>query len=113
MIDSLIGTNSINTSGCESLFIKLWNLTSKHFTTIGVIYRHPKKNITRLTDELSKTLDSYLNHPHDLALMGDFNINLDPEKRQTEAWHYLETLLGLAYSLSSLNQLGSLQHRKH
>ena len=26
--------------------------------------------------------------------MGDFNINLNPEKRQTDAWHYLETLLG-------------------
>ena len=26
--------------------------------------------------------------------MGDFNINLDPDKRQTEAWHYLEILLG-------------------
>ena len=25
--------------------------------------------------------------------MGDFNINLDPEKRQTETWLYLETLL--------------------
>ena len=59
-----------------------------------VIYRHPKNNIAHLTDELSKTLDSYLNQPHDLALMGNFNINLDPEKRQTEAWHYLETLLG-------------------
>ena len=88
------GTNSIHTSGCESLFIKLLNLTSKHLTTIGVIYRHPKNNIVLFTNELSKTLDSYLNQPHDLALMGDFNINLDPEKRQTEAWHYLETLLG-------------------
>ena len=27
--------------------------------------------------------------------MGDFNINLDPEKRQTEAWHYVDTLFGL------------------
>ena len=79
----IIGTNSINTSDGESLFIKLSNLTSKHFTTIGVIYRHPKNNIAHFTDKLSKT-----------ALMGDFNINLDPEKRQTEAWHYLETLLG-------------------
>ena len=26
--------------------------------------------------------------------MGDFHINLDPEKCQTEAWHYLDTLLG-------------------
>ena len=26
--------------------------------------------------------------------MGDFNIILDLEKRQTEAWHYRETLLG-------------------
>ena len=83
----IIGTNSINTSDGESLFIKLSNLTSKHFTTIGVIYRHQKNNIAHFTDELSKTLDSYLNQPHDLALMGDFNINLDPEKRQTEAWH--------------------------
>ena len=90
----IIGTNSINTSDGESLFIKLSNLTSKHFTTIGVIYRYSKNNIAHFTDKLSKTLDSYLNQPHDLALMGDFNINLDPEKRQTEAWHYLETLLG-------------------
>ena len=88
----ILGTNSIHTSGCESLFIKLPNSTSKHLTTIGVIYRHPKNNIAQCTDELSKTLDSYLYQPHDLALVGDFNINLDPEKRQTEAWHYLETL---------------------
>ena len=66
-------------------------------TTIGVIYRHPKNDIAHFTDELSKTLDSYLNQPHDLALIGDFNINLDPEKRQTEAWHYLETLLGFGF----------------
>ena len=89
----ILGTNSIHTSGCESLFIKLSNLTSKHLTTIGVIYRHPKNNIAHFTDELSKNLDSYLDQPHDLALMGDFNINLDSEKLQTEAWHYLETLL--------------------
>ena len=92
----ILGTITIHTSGCESLFIKPSNLTSKHLTKIGVIYRHPKKHIAHLTDELSKTLDSYLNQPHDLALMGDFNINLDPEKRQTEACHYLETLLGFS-----------------
>ena len=91
----ILGTNSIHTSGCESLFIKLSILTSKHFTTIGVMYRHLKNNIAHFTDELSKTLDSYLNQPHNLTLMGDFNINLDPEKCQTEAWHYLETVFGL------------------
>ena len=91
---AILGTNSIHTSGCESLFIKLSNLSCKHLTTIGVIYRHPKNNIAHFTDELSKTLDSYLNQPHHLALMGDFNIKLDPEKRQTEAWYYRETLLG-------------------
>ena len=90
----ILGTNSIHTSGCESFFIKLLNLTSKHLTTIGVINRHPKNNIAHFTDELSKTFDLYLNQPHNLALMGDFNINLDPEKRQTETWHCLETLLG-------------------
>ena len=90
----ILATISIHTSGCESLFIKLSKLTSNHLTTIGVIYRHPKNNIAHFTDELSKTLDSYLNQPHDLALIGDFNINLDLEKRQTEAWHYLGTLLG-------------------
>ena len=73
---------------------KTSNLTRKHRTTIGVIYRHPKNSIAHFRDELSKTLDSYLNQPRDLALMGNFNINLDPEKRQTEAWHYLKTLLG-------------------
>ena len=46
--------------------------------------KFPQNNIAHFTDELSKTLDSYLNQFHDLALMGDFNINLDPEKRQTE-----------------------------
>ena len=90
----ILGTNSIHTSGCESIFIKLPKLTSKHLITIGVIYRYPKNNIAHFTDELSKTLDSYLNQPHDLAFMGAFSINLDPEKRQTKAWHYLETLLG-------------------
>ena len=89
----ILGSNSIHTSGCESLFIKLSNLTSKHFTTIGVIYRHLENNIAHFTDELRKILDSYLNQPHDLAFMDDFNNNLDFEKRQTEAWHYLETLL--------------------
>ena len=74
----ILGTNSIHTFGSESLLIKLSHLTSKHFTTIGVIYRHPKNNIAHFTDELSKTLDSYLNQPHDLALMGDFNINFGP-----------------------------------
>ena len=65
----ILGTNSIHTSGCENLFIKLSNLTGKHLITIGVIYGHPKNNIAHFTDELSETLDSYLNQPHDLALM--------------------------------------------
>ena len=90
--DEILETNSIHTSSCESLFIKLSNLTSKRLITIRVIYRHPKNNITHFADELSKTLDSYLNQPHDLALMGNFNINLDLKKHQTEAWHYFETL---------------------
>ena len=46
----ILGTNSIHISGCESLFIKLSNLTSKHFTTVGVIYRHPKNNIAHFIE---------------------------------------------------------------
>ena len=90
----ILGINSIDTSGCESLFIKLSNLTSKHLAIVGVIYRHPKNNIALFTDKLSTILDSYLKQPYDITLVGDFNINLDPEKCQTEAWHYLDTLLG-------------------
>ena len=49
--------------------------------------------MANFTNELSKILDWYLNQPYDLCLIGDFNINLNPEKQQTAAWHYLGTLL--------------------
>ena len=45
-----------------------------------------------LNYKLSTILDSYLKQPYDITLVGDFNINLDPEKCQTEAWRYLNTL---------------------
>ena len=49
--------HSVRTSDCESLFIKLDNLTYEHLTVVGVIYRHPKNDLAHFTDELSKFLN--------------------------------------------------------
>ena len=87
----ILGTNSIHTSGCESL---LSSLTSSHLPTIGVIYQHPKYNIAHFTDEFSKTLDLNLNQPNDLMVvvvvlpkpfrgMGRGGTPLRPNKRAT------------------------------
>jgi len=59
---------------------------------IGVIYRHPKNNISQFIDVMDNQLSLLNDNNVDICLMGDFKINLEIDKRQPSTWQYLNML---------------------
>jgi len=49
---------------------------------IGVIYQHPKNNISQFIDVMDNQLSQLNDNNVEICLLGDFNINLEVDKRQ-------------------------------
>ena len=92
---SVIVKNVIN-AGCENIWLSInCNQTTKK-TVMATIYRHPSSDTQLFIQELNnKLLELNLSNSN-LFLVGDFNINISPINRSTDAQNYLDMLLSSA-----------------
>ena len=92
---SVIAKNVIN-AGCEDIWVSInCNQTTKK-TVMATIYRHPSSDTQLFIQELNnKLLELNLSNAN-LFLVGDFNINISPINRSTDAQNYLDMLLSSA-----------------
>jgi len=60
---------------------------------IGAIYRHPKNDINQFLGLFQSRLNFFFSQHYVECLLGDFNVNLDPQNRLASATEYLNTLV--------------------
>jgi len=60
---------------------------------IGAIYQHPKNDINQFLGLLQSRLNFFSSQHSDVCLLGDFNVNLDPQVRFASTTEYLNTLV--------------------
>ena len=61
---------------CEPIWIEATNLLPNRRAVIGIVYRHPRPNISEFSSVLDKVLSKVCSENKTVFLIGDININL-------------------------------------
>ena len=81
-----------NSKGCEELWIKLIsNKHSTHDIIIGAIYRHPANDTEEFSDALYNSISKINKRKKLFYLVGDFNIDISTNRKQSQPTHILIT----------------------
>ena len=82
----------LNLKGCEELWIKLIsNKYSNHDIIIGVICRHPTGDTEEFSDALCNSISKINKHKKLFYLVGDFNLDISANRKQSQPKHILTT----------------------
>ena len=84
-----IGKNPLNCN-CEDIWIQISDSNTKQNFYRGVIYRHPKSNITNFISVFNDKLIQLGKHKY--YIVGDFNINIDDKNHSVNTNMYLNSL---------------------
>nr|XP_039269980.1 uncharacterized protein LOC120344734 [Styela clava] len=82
----------LNHPDCEDLWINL-KLSPTVTFIIGIIYKHPRKDIPKFTEKLSNSLENLNKEKKLFILLGDFNINLLSPTTDLATMKYIDMLL--------------------
>ena len=91
-----MGKNELNLN-CGDIWLRISNKIENDSFIVGVIYRHPKRNVNNFLTACNKKLELLSNKR---CLFGDFNINVNSIVNNEDGLNHLNTISSNgAYSL--------------
>ena len=88
----------LNVQGCENLWFDVKFPGQKQKYTFAVIYRHPHNNTSEFTSALDETLNILdKTKSNKVYILGDMNLDLNPNNLSISALEYLSTLQSHAF----------------